>query len=71
MADLISKFMLMKTCEVTKHIAVGRKSQNMFLRIGTEHVSSMSNIVTVGLPKRINYLRVWQVISEIQLFQND
>ena len=48
--------MLMKTCEVTKHIAVGRKSQNMFLRIGTEHVSSMSNIVTVGLPKRINLL---------------
>ena len=56
MAQLIDKFKLMKTCEATKHTAVGHKSQKMFLRLGTKNMRSMSKTGSVVIPKRIHLL---------------
>ena len=65
MDKLIGKIKLMETCEVTKHSIVGNKLQNMFLRHGTNNVSSMSKPGAVVLPKVSITLRFWQVISKI------
>ena len=56
MAELIGKFKLMETCEVTKHSAVGHKSRKMFLRLGTKNMSSISNPGAVLITKRIHLL---------------
>ena len=56
MAELIGKFELTETCEATKHIAVGHKLRNVFLCLGTNNKSSMSNPGDLVLPKRINLL---------------
>ena len=46
----------METCEVTKHSAVGYKSQKMFLLIGENNISSIINSGDVGITKRIHLL---------------
>ena len=51
MAELIGKFKLMDTCEVTKHSTVRKKLQKTFLHIGENNMISMSNPGAVGLPK--------------------
>ena len=56
MAELIGKFKLMETYEVTKQSAVGHKSRNMFIRIGTKNRTSMRNPCAILLPKRIHLL---------------
>ena len=56
MAELINKFKLMETCEVTKHSAVGNNLREMFLHLGTNNMISMSNPGTLLLPKRIHLL---------------
>ena len=58
MDGLIVNFKLMETCEVMKHSAVGNKSQNMFLRHGTNNTISMSNPGAVVLPKMIHLLEI-------------
>ena len=64
MTELTGKFQLIETCEVTKNSAVGHKSQNMFLHLGTKDTISASNPGDVLLKGSI-YLRVWKVISKI------
>ena len=56
MVELIGKFKLMETCEVTKHSTVGHKSRNMFLHIGTKNMTSMINPGAELLPKMIHLL---------------
>ena len=58
MAEVIGKFKLMETCEVTKHSVVGHKLQKMFLCLGIKNRSSMSNQCAVLLPKRIHLLEI-------------
>ena len=56
MAELIINIKLMETCEVTKHITVGHKSQKTFLCIGTKNMISMINPGDALLPKSIHLL---------------
>ena len=58
MAELICKFKLMETCEVTKQSAVGENSRKMFLRIGKKNMSSTSNPDAIVLPKMIRLLEI-------------
>ena len=56
MYDLIGRFKLMETCEVTKHSALRHKSRNIFLRIGTKKMISTINLSSVVLTKMIRLL---------------
>ena len=58
MAELIGKFKLMETCEVTNHSAVCHKLRKLFLRLGTNNIISMSNPGDVLIPKRIHLLEI-------------
>ena len=58
MDELIGKFKLTETCEVTKHSAIGNKLQNMFLCLGTDNMISMINLGAVILPYRIHFLDI-------------
>ena len=69
MAELIDKFKLTETCEVTTHSTVGHKSRKIFLCLGTKNKSSTSNPGAVVLPKRIHLLEILASDSKNTIFK--